>query len=907
MRLLYLAAMASSGMLALAMGLAGRLQAAAPGVSSWRAGSLLIALGFCLLALRSQIPDLLSVAGGNTACAVGLARIGRGLREALALPVSRRLELALGGAALLVCLVFPHQGLDTTWRVRLLSLVFLVITARSAHTTLWSEQVRRDPHRWVFGCIGLIHLALSLLLPSRWLSFPVLAPGQGYLSVTSVAEITLLLMVLTLNLTLMFGLSYAVASRLVQALRAVEAEQARLIARLQGGQDQLHALITQAPSAIAMFDRQMRYIVASAQWQRQFGEGQALLVGRSHYEVNPELPLRWRQAHQQAMTGQRVSAVADPWSRGAEQPGWYSWTMSPWSDAEGQIGGIIVACEDVTARTLAERAVSESNAKFLSVFETGLVGIAVGAREDGRLTEVNQAFVDMVGRSRDDLLLGGASLPGLWVDGAQRAQILALLRGTCPVQVQGLQTQLWHGDGRTVDVLISANSLVVAGREHVVFMAADISALTAANRQMLLHNEELESKVHRRTLDLAAARDAAEAASRAKSSFLANMSHEIRTPLNGILGMAYLVRRAGLPAAQAAHMAMLESAGQHLLGVISDVLDLSKVEAGALVLDAQPFEVAGLVQLLRSTVGARVADKQLSLRIDLSALPATLVGDRGRLAQALINLLSNAIKFTDAGTVSLQASVQGLGPGPCTVRFDVSDTGIGLSAEQLTRLFEPFTQADASTTRRFGGTGLGLAITKRLVDLMGGELGVHSRPGQGSHFWFTVPLQPLPAAASLVSLTDDGWWPDSDAAQGLRQRLGQQRLLVVEDDALSREFMAGLLESMRLPFDLARDGPQAVALAGQHAYAAIFMDLNLPALSGLDTTRQLRAQPRHAHCPVIATTADASADRQAECLAQGIAVVLAKPLVPAALFDALAACLGLRSAPEPGPPLAPAR
>ncbi|KAA6186221.1 PAS domain S-box protein [Thiohalocapsa marina] len=635
------------------------------------------------------------------------------------------------------------------------------------------------------------------------------------------------------------------------------------------------------PEIVVLSDRQQRLKAVS----RSFIHA----CGKQHWqefrhkpltEVLPAALARELQAREQALLASGTDMLRH--EREVELPNGthrlLAFTHLLLRDADGAISGFLMQARDRTASAHAAATLARREEELRLLLESTSDGL-FGADQDGRITFINAAAVRLLGYDRPEQLIDQLSHQ---LTHHSHADGSAYPVEDCPIHRSILRQEaiqrddevFWRRDGTAFPVAYASAPLRREdGSIGAVVSFQDISTRKRAEAQ------------------LQRAKEAAEAANRAKSEFLANMSHEIRTPMNAIIGLTHLLQREVTEPAHRDRLVKVSDAAHHLLTIINDILDLSKIEAGKLQLEPTDFEVERIVDNVCNLVRDKAVAKGLELVVDIRALPPALHGDGLRLGQILLNFAGNAVKFTEQGSIRLYASTTAETANGLVARFEVIDTGIGLTVEQRQRLFQAFEQADASTTRKYGGTGLGLAISRRLTQLMGGRIGVDSKPGQGSTFWVELPFGRARSTPTLPTSRAD---------------LDGLRVLVVDDLPEARESMAGLLRPWGMVVDTAAGGVAALDLIRQRdangmAYDLLLVDWQMPDLDGLELGRHLASMPL-AQPPARLLVSAHQNSLSAQALADaGYARLLLKPLTSTHLFEAVQGAIAAQHGEDAGP------
>lgn len=535
--------------------------------------------------------------------------------------------------------------------------------------------------------------------------------------------------------------------------------------------------------------------------------------------------------------------------------------------------------------------------RFQIAFNANPLSASITRVSDGRIVDVNKNFLRDFGWKGEEII-GRTSVDiALWPNIELRQKFLDEMRDTGSVLHHETIFQDRFGQAHSIEV--SAALIEIAEETHILGFTTDVTERRQAEAELQRYRRRLEAMVEERTHQLGLAKEQAERANRAKSAFLANMSHEIRTPLNAVIGLTYLMQRDNTEPRTQGRLGRVADSAQHLLSVINDILDISKIEAEKLSLQEVDFGSAQLLAETLAMVEYKAHDKGLTLHSEIAPnLPPALRGDPLRLQQVLLNFLSNAVKFTEHGHVLLRAQLVEQQADSVLVRFEVEDSGIGISAEVQSRLFNPFEQADDSTSRRYGGTGLGLAIGRQLAQMMDGETGMQSVLGEGSTFWMTARLRLAESVPETLLAT-------VNAETEIKITRSGARILLVEDDPMNREVALDQLAGAGLAADVAENGQIAVEMASRTAYDLILMDVHMPVMDGLEASRLILAQPGRSTAVIVAMTANAYAEDRSACLDAGMVDYLSKPVDLPALHAILLHWLPATSGrPALLPPLA---
>ena len=674
---------------------------------------------------------------------------------------------------------------------------------------------------------------------------------------------------------------------------------------LRHSNGRLASVFNAVTNGLLVFDAAGHIVESNAAASRMLGRAAAR--GAPQWEAVHEDGRRYSAPEhpvaQALASGQAVREVVMGVAAAGPEPCWLSVNVEPLRDEHGAGRMVVASLTDISYRKRSEDALRQGEQRLQEIIQMMPIGLFIKDK-DSRMVLMNPACEQQFGYTFAELNNGDYTPFHAPEEAAGfRARDLEAFAGRSLIE---FEETIWNpalGQARQLRTFKKPVYDAQGAPAYLIGMAIDISDSKATERALRELNEHLEERVAQRTAQLEEARQQAEEASAAKGQFLAKMSHEIRTPMNGVIGMAYLALKTELEPRQRDYLEKIRFAGEHLLRIIDDILDISKIEAGKLEIEEVDFALDHVIQTLTTVVAPKAASRGLRLTFELDpALPPVLRGDPLRLGQVLINYVNNAIKFSEQGSIDVSVRLVLADADACLLRFAVRDHGIGLSEAEQGKLFQAFQQADSAITREYGGTGLGLAICKQLAQLMGGEVGVDSAPGAGSTFWFTARLGVSPrgvpelisevnaAAAALV---------DSARSSAAMQALKDARILLVEDNTFNQQIALEMLEEAGSSVCLANNGAEALDLLQQAAFDCVLMDVQMPLMDGLEATRRIRADPALAATRVLAMTATATKDDRERCLQAGMDDFIAKPIQPALMYQKIASWLPPR-APEAG-------
>jgi PAS domain S-box-containing protein len=545
--------------------------------------------------------------------------------------------------------------------------------------------------------------------------------------------------------------------------------------------------------------------------------------------------------------------------------GSYIWgKAAPLYSSSGNIIGVIESIRDITERKLAEEELRRSREKYHNIFENSILGLYQSIPE-GRYLSVNLAFARLFGYSSPQEMIACVTDIGQQLYSNPKDRERAIKQIVEQGYLEGFELEVQRRDG--TKFWVSMNTKIVQDEDGLHYDGT-VEDITKRKRA-----EDM----------LRAAKEVAEAATKSKSDFLANMSHEIRTPMNAVIGMTCLLLDEDLTTMQKEYVETIRSSGEALLDIINDILDISKIEGGMMEMEHQPFSLQRCIEESIELGAENAAKKGLAMEYEIEHdIPDVVLGDHARLRQVLVNLIGNAVKFTEKGCISIFVSGRKNDDGSYEIHFAVKDTGIGIPDDKADRLFQLFSQVDASTARRYGGTGLGLAISKKLVQMMNGRIWVESRPGIGSIFHFTIKVQP-----TQIDLADEGKRASTLTAVTQDQDT-PLRILLAGDNPINQRVALHMLAKLGLKGDVASNGQEVLQALESHRYDIILMDVQMPEMDGLETTNAIRKKwpdgPR-----IIAMTAAAFKSDREMCIDAGMDDYIRKPV----RIDELAAALKL--------------
>ena len=625
----------------------------------------------------------------------------------------------------------------------------------------------------------------------------------------------------------------------------------------------LNVIAESSPDAIFAKDLEGRYLLCNQAAAQAMGKPATQVIGCDDMALFPPAQAAEIRANDRSVVAEQEIKSYDEMLTTAQGDRSFQAIKGPLRDGDGRIVGTFGIARDISEFKRVEVALRASEEEFRAYFNMDAFGAAM-ISPDGRFFKVNDALCQITGYSAEELLrIGPATLTHPDDVGLVNKVLSAHHSGKEPIYKT--EKRILRKDGQSIWIQVDA-SLIYDDNGKPLCSAGTVYDIT--------ERKQAEAQ-------LQAALILAESATRAKSEFLAHMSHEIRTPINAIVGAARLIEYESLTSNQRTYAEIMQYASESLLSLIDDILDLSKIEAGQISFKEEPFALLRMLESLLSTASILASGKNIDVSLDLAPdMPPCLIGDAHRLEQVLNNLLANAVKFTPQGAVILRVQLLAADAEEVRLRFVVSDTGIGISPEQVHNIFDAFVQAENTMTRTHEGIGLGLAISRQLVALMGGSIEVESAPGRGSDFSFFAVFK-LPSAAEAEAALAHF---DRPQAEPDEFPLAGRRVLMVEDNAFNRVVQERMLQYLGLEVDIAINGADAIACCqgGRH-YDAILMDLHLPDLDGFSCTRAIRALPEGRQVPIIAFTANVLATTARECREAGMNDHLLKPVEPATL------------------------